>query len=369
MKKVLAVVLASMMVLSLAACGGDKKEETQAPDTQAATTEAAAEETDATEADTTEAAAESSAAETQAAAPAGDYVADVNGDGKIIVGYISKNLTDVFHIAINEHAKTTFDQWAADGKIDEWTGILDGETDPNKQIDHADTCISRGCDFVIILPAEKDASDPAVTKMADAGINVLCVNSDTTSTPDRAVALTISDDTEAGRMLANWVVENCPDGGKYVHCQGAQGNSAQIARGEGMHEVMDPLSQFELVSEQYNVEWSADSAVNQATDALTKYGDELVAVICDNDDMSSAVQRYMNQQGRSDVVCVGVDGNEGPIQMVANGEMGATIKQDGVGQLQAAMDIITAIIEGKEWSNDPIPFVLVTKDNAAEYLK
>lgn len=367
MKKVLAVVMASMMVLSLAACGGDKKEETSAP--TEATTEAAKDTTEATAEDTTAASTEESKAdETQAAAPAGEYVADVNNDGKIIVGYISKNLTDVFHIAINDHAKTTFEQWKSEGKIDDWTGVLDGETDPNKQIDHADTCISKGCDFVVFLPAEKDASDPALVKMADAGINVLCVNSDTTSTPEKAIALTISDDTEAGRMLANWVVDNCPDGGKYVHCQGAQGNSAQIARGEGMHEIMDAHPEFELVSEQYNVEWSADSAVNQATDALTKYGDELVAVICDNDDMSSAVQRYMNQQGRSDVVCIGVDGNKGPIQMVADGEMGATIKQDGVGQLQAAMDIITAIIEGKEWENPPIPFVLVTKDNAADYL-
>ena len=36
-----------------------------------------------------------SAEETKAAE--GDFVADVNGDGKIIVGYISKNLTDPFH--------------------------------------------------------------------------------------------------------------------------------------------------------------------------------------------------------------------------------------------------------------------------------
>lgn len=356
MKKVLAVVLAAAMVLSFTACGSKKADET---------TKAAAETTKAAE-ETTKAAAEET---TKAADAAGEYVADVNGDGKIIVGYISKNLTDVFHIAINDLAKTTFDQWKADGKIADWTGVLDGQTDPNIQINLADDCIAKGCDFVIILPAEKDASDPAVTKMADAGINVLCVNSDTTSTADVAVALTISDDFEAGTMLANWVVEQCPDGGKYLHCQGAQGNSAQIARGEGMHSVMDAHPEFELIGEAYNAEWSADSAVNQATDALTKYGDELVAVICDNDDMSSAVQRYMNQNGRSDVVCIGVDGNQGPIQMIKDGELGATVKQDGVGQLQAAIDIIDAIMNGEEWTVEPIPFVLVTADNVDDYLE
>ncbi len=212
MKKVLAVVMASMMVLSLAACGGDKKEETSAP--TEATTEAAKDTTEATAEDTTAASTEESKAdETQAAAPAGEYVADVNNDGKIIVGYISKNLTDVFHIAINDHAKTTFEQWKSEGKIDDWTGVLDGETDPNKQIDHADTCISKGCDFVVFLPAEKDASDPALVKMADAGINVLCVNSDTTSTPEKAIALTIQRPAECLRtgllITAPTVVSMC----------------------------------------------------------------------------------------------------------------------------------------------------------------
>ena len=360
MKKVLAVLLASLMVLSLAACGsGSGDDET----TKAPETTEAPETTPAAEADG------ESDAESKAPAADGEYVADVNGDGKIIVGYISKNLTDVFHIAINDHAKTTFEQWVSDGLIDEFTGVLDGQTDPNIQINLADDCISRGCDFVVILPAESDASDPAVTNMAKAGINVLCVNSSTTSTEDVAVALTISDDFEAGTIMANYVVEKCPDGGKWLHCQGAQGNSAQIARGEGIHSVMDSLDNFEMIGEAYNVEWSADSAVNQATDALTQYGDELVAVICDNDDMSSAVQRYMNQNGRSDVVCIGVDGNQGPMQMIKDGELGATVYQDGVGQLQQAMDIIEAIINGEEWTNDPIPFVLVTAENVDQYLK
>ena len=32
------------------------------------------------------------------------YEADVNGDGKIVVGYISKNFTDPFHAPINARA-------------------------------------------------------------------------------------------------------------------------------------------------------------------------------------------------------------------------------------------------------------------------
>ncbi len=347
-KKIWLLLVVLAMVLSLVACGGDSTDETEKP------TEADVEkETEATE-DETELA---------------ELLGDVNGDGKIIVGYISKNLTDPFHAPINTYAEETLDQMKADGIIDDWTGILDGETDPNKQIDRADECITKGADVVIILPAESEASDPAVTKLADEGIKVIVVNSKTVSTDDKAIAYTGSDDVEAGRMLAEWVIENVPEGGKYIHCTGVLGNSAQIDRGQGIKEVMDEHPEFELVGEP-DTAWSGDKAANATTDAIAQFGDELVAVICDNDDMSSAAQRAANDAGRSDIVAVGVDGNQNPLQMVKDGEMGATVLQDGVGQIGAAIDIIKAIINGEEFDANPvIPFVLVTQENADQYLQ
>ena len=350
-RKVLAVLLASTMVLGLAACGSsdDKKTEDTSKDTEK-----------------TEDTAKDEGADAEASS-----LADVNGDGKIIVGYISKNLTDPFHGPINAHAEETFEALVADGTIDEWTGVLDGQTLPDVQINCAQDCITRGCDFVFIAPAEAEASDPAVVEMADAGINVIVFNSKTTSTDDKAWAFSGSDDVEAGRMLANWVVENCPDGGKYVHCNGILGNSAQIQRTQGMHEVLDELPEFEMVADE-DTQWKGDLAASAAENAIAQYGDELVAIICDNDDMSSAAQSACNAAGRSDIICVGVDGNQTPLEMIKAGELGATILQDGVGQLQAGIDaMVTAIKEGKAPAekNMMVPFVQVTKDNVDESLK
>lgn len=368
MKKVLAVVLASMMVLSLAACGGDdKKEETQAPESKAEeTTEAAEEETQAS-ADTTAA-----AEETQASADgAGDAKGgDVNGDGKIIVGYISKNLTDPFHGPINTYAKETFDGLVADGTIDEWTDILDGQTMADVQINCANVCITKGCDYVFIAPCEAEASDPAVVQMADAGIKVIVFNSMTTSTEEKAWLFSGSDDVYAGELLGQWVLDNCPDGGKYVHCNGILGNSAQIQRTEGMHNILDPHPEFEMVMDE-DTQWSGEKAATVAENAMAQYGEELVAIICDNDDMSSAAQSACNAAGRSDIICVGVDGNQTPLEMVKAGELGATVLQDGVGQLDAGIKAMVDDINGKapEGKIVMVDFVLVTADNVDEYLK
>lgn len=294
---------------------------------------------------------------------------DKNGDGKVIIGYIAKNIVDPFHAPINNYAKETLDGMVADGVIDDWTGVLDGETDGNKQIDRADECIAQNCDYVIILPAEAAASDPAVTKLADAGVSVLVVNSATDSTDEVAMAYVGPDDVEAGRMLARWLVEQRPEGGKYGYCQGVIGNSAEIQRNDGSKEVMADYPEFEHLGD-FPCEWQADKAANVATDLVSQHGDDLVGIICANDDMSSAAQRAVNDMDRSDVVCVGVDGNQNPLQMVKDGELGATVLQDGVGQLAGALSLIEKDMAGEEVESELyIPFVLVTIDNVDEYLE
>ena len=343
MKKFLAIALALTLVLALAACGG------------AASSAAPA--------------SAAPAASEAGSAAAGDTgrAGDVNDDGKFIVGYISKNTTDTFHGPINAHAEETLNQLKADGVIDDWTGILDGMTDPGKQNDLADDCLTKGCDAVIILPAEAEGSAPAVEVLANAGVAVVVVNSKTVNTDDMAAAYCGSDDVYAGTLLADHVVKNVPDGGKYIHIQGVLGNSAQIQRGEGMHSVMDKLDNFEMVEEMTG-NWTSSEAQNIAQDALNKYGDDLVAIICDNDDMSSGAQDVCNSAGREDIVCVGVDGNNYPLSMVKEGKMLATVLQDGVGQVQSGIDVVVAIAEGKDYQFDnDVPFVLVDKDNVDEY--
>lgn len=335
-KKVLGAVLCAAMVTAMAAGCGAKGEDGKGKDTDGKKTEA---------------------------------VGDVNGDGKIICGYISKNIVDPFHAPINDYAKKTFDELKKDGTIDDWTGILDGETDANKQIDRADECIAKKCDYVVMLPAEATASDAAVTKMTDAGIKVIVVNSKTDSTDDVAMAYCGPNDVEAGEMLAQWVIDSLPDGGKYAHCQGIIGNSAQIQRGEGIMNLMKGNDKFESVGD-FPCEWQADKAANVATDMMNQYGKDLTAIICDNDDMSSAAQKACNEAGRSDIVCVGVDGNENPLQMIKDGELGATVLQDGPGQVEAAIKLIKQALKGEETEKEVmVPFVLVTQENVDTYLK
>lgn len=293
--------------------------------------------------------------------------ADVNGDGKVIVGFIAKNLVDPFQAVLNGAVEREVEKLIDEGIVNEWTGVLDGESDAGKQVDRASECITKKCDIVIMLPAETTASDPALTSLVNEGIKVLMVNAKTDSTDEFATAYSGSDDVEAGEMLAQWVVLQVPQGGKYAHCLGVVGNSAQSSRGKGIENIMSQHSEFESVGD-FPCEWAADKAANVAADMLNKYGEELVAIICDNDDMSSAAQQTCNDMGRGDVICVGVDGSQAALSMIEQGSLKGTVLQDGAAQVAEAIDVIRAMAEGKEFEKEIlVPFITVTEENIGEY--
>lgn len=168
--------------------------------------------------------------------------------------------------------------------------------------------------------------------------------------------------------MAQFVQEVLPDGGGYAHLMGVIGNSAQIQRTEGIHNILDADEKWTMLGEQ-GAEWQGEKAVKFTGDWLQMFGNELNAIICDNDDMSSAVKAYCITEGREDIVCIGVDGNAGPMAMVAAGELDATVFQDGAGQIRKAIEVAADLLEGKEIEQlYMIPFVLITLDNVDDYI-
>jgi ABC-type sugar transport system substrate-binding protein len=287
---------------------------------------------------------------------------------QINVAYIAKNTVDAFHATLNSAAKEALDALVADGTIAKWQ-LYDGLTDPITQVNLIEDAINNGANFVVLLPAESQGSAPVVTRCKDAGIPIVVINSKTNNTDELANAFVGSNDVQAGEMMAQFVQQQLPEGGKYAHMMGIVGNSAQIDRGQGIKNIMEADAKWESVGD-FAADWSADKAVQFATDAVNKYGAELKAIICDNDDMSSAVQAYCNSVERSDIVCIGVDGNKGPMTMVKQGTLKATILQDGAAHVNAGIALIPDIIAGKAVEKTiMIPFVLVDASNVDQYLK
>lgn len=290
-------------------------------------------------------------------------------DGDFVVAYIAKNTVDAFHATINNAARQELDSLKASGKIAQWY-LLDGLTDPITQNNLLEDAINLGADVIIVLPAEAAGCAPMLVRAQEEGIPIIVVNSKTDNTDELATAYVGSNDVQAGEMMARFVMEQIPQGGGFGHIQGIIGNSAQIERGQGIDNVMNQADHWTLLDgARQTAEWQAERAVRFAEDWLTKYGDQLNAIICDNDDMSSAVQAAMNAAGRSDIVAIGVDGNIGPLTMVKNGELRATVYQDGAGQVLKGIELAMEVLNGNPVEKEiMIDFVLVTQENVDEYL-
>jgi ABC-type sugar transport system substrate-binding protein len=287
----------------------------------------------------------------------------------VVVGYIAKNSVDAFHYPINTTATRLLNDLKANGTIQNWH-FFDGLTDPVTQVQLLNDAINMGCNFIIMLPAEAAGCAPMLTTCKEKNIPVIVVNSKTSNTDQLATAYVGSDDVQAGEIMARFVQEQIPAGGGYGHIQGVIGNSAQIQRGQGLHNVLDKDPKWTLLDgAEQSAEWQAEKAVRFAEDWLTKYGTSLNAIICDNDDMSSAVQAAMNAANRRDIVAIGVDGNAGPLNMVKNGDLRATVFQDGVGQITKAIELMVKVIGGETVPKETmVDFILITKDNVNNYL-
>lgn len=297
---------------------------------------------------------------------------EASADKEWHVAYLAKNVVDAFAVKMNNEAGKDLDAMVDEGLIADWQ-MYDAQTDPSLQVSVFNDAINNGANAILLQPCEAAGSDPIVVQCNEKGIPIVVINALTDSTEKLATGYSLSDDYQAGCMLGQYIKDKLPEGGKYVHMMGVVGNSAQQLRGKGIADTLKEEDGY-INGGDYAAEWLAEKAVGFATDAITQYGDDLKAIVCDNDDMSSAVQAYCNSVDRSDIVCIGVDGNDGALAMIKNGELGATIYQDGVGQTEYAINtILRAAITGKtdgvEMKKSDIPFVLVNADNVDEYYK
>ena len=287
----------------------------------------------------------------------GEPAAEVN------VAYIAKNTVDAFHARLNNAAGEALDKLVDDGTISSWQ-LYDGLTDPNTQINLTEDAINNGANFFIVLPAESDGCAPIVSRCAELGFPVILIDS-ATSNAELATTFVGFDFVEEGEIVAQYVIDNIPEGGKYAHLMGVVGNTAQVERGQGIANVLGAASNWESVGD-YPCEWSADKAVQTATDILTKYGDEIKAIVCD--DMSCAVQAYCNSVGREDIICIGMDGNDSALSMIAAGTLRATVYQGAEETAAAAIALVGDVLAGKEIEDRVlVDTALVTSENIADY--
>ena len=104
-------------------------------------------------------------------------------------------------------------------------------------------------------------------------------------------------------------------------------------------------------------------------DLLTRFPDEIQAVLCHNDDTALGALQACQQAGVKNIKIIGFDGNKTAVNSILSGDIEGTVAQ------QPYMMGYTAVENALKAANgetvDKIIKVdakLITKDNAQEYL-
>lgn len=268
-KKLLSVVLAGAMTVSLAGCGGGSTPTTAAP-TTAAETKAEAAETK----------AEEKKEEAATEAPAAG--ADVSG---LTVAFIPKLTGNAFFESANNGAQEYSKEW---GFTVDYQGSANAAV--ADQVNVINNAVASGVDAICVSSVDATGLDSALTEARDAGVTVVTWDSDVS---DTARTLMVSQGTPdlLGKMLVDMGADSLTKRGKdvkadpikycwhYSQATVADQNSWQVA---GEAYIKENFPNWENVApDNYYSEQDAEKAVSIGASILEAHSD-IDLIICND---------------------------------------------------------------------------------------
>ena len=343
MKRFLAMILAALMLLSLAACAKQAPADAQTP---AADTSSTAEQTPA-----------------QDAAPATDATA---ADGDISIGLTFLNLDNPFFVTFKEAAEKA----CADAGVK--LVFSDSQGTSEGQIKAMEDFISMGVNAIIITPQDGEAILPLIQQAHEQGIYVVCH----TIMPAEYDAYVGADEYDMGFCLGQaageWIKEHLADQ-ELVQAATLNYDIAPtvIARKEGIIEgVQSVVDNVEFVATETAGETSAGMAA--AESFLAAYPDLQVLLAINDGGALGAYEAFMDAGKTGDDILIGgIDATaEGLAKVAEGGIYRITVDQDPAAMAQKCVEDALGLIKGEQIEKEYYAkLVPVTEANIADYVK
>lgn len=335
MKKALSLILALLMVLSLAACASNQT--AAEPAKEEAKTETS------TETKTEAPAAEASAAE------------------EMKIGFAMYNVSE-FTVLMRDGIQAECDERGA--KLI----TLEAGYDAATQLDQVENLITQGCDAIVLAPVDADALVPAVDMCEEAGVPLSVVNCALNT--DKPYYYVGPDDVQAGEVETQYMMDTLGGKGNVLVFQCKIGTSYEIQRTEGIQNVLAKYPDVTVLAID-SANGNRDEGVDLMENWFETYGDQIDGIISQNDGMAMGIIQVLQANGKSDIPVIGVDAIEDALVAIDKGELLGTVYQDADLEGRNAVKLAFDLIDGNPPAQyiNMIDMTLVTKDNAAELLK
>lgn len=283
------------------------------------------------------------------------------------VGYCINNFNDTFQTYIVDALKAYIKE---NGGVELLTS--DAQEDVVRQQDNVNSLIAKGVDALIVVPVDTSAMEPITKAAQKAGIPLCYVNRNPYSGKEDAMPDGVyyvgSQEIKAGQMQMENIGEKLGGKGGIAILQGILSNEGAVKRTEGNEEVIkNKYPDVKLLSEQSG-EWQRDKAMSITENWITAYGNDLNAILANNDEMALGAVRALQSAGRKDVLVMGIDGIPDALAAIKAGTMAGSVLQDARGQGEGSIQVIEKALKGEKPDHvDWVDFKLITGDNVADF--
>ncbi len=239
--------------------------------------------------------------------------------------------------------------------------VADAGDDVTKQVADIEDLIAKDISVLIVNPVDSDAVAGAVQNAIDQGIKVISVDRVVNGV---TVDCEIASDNVAGAELATqYIVDTLGENIKVAELQGTSGASAAIDRGTGFHNIAD--AKLEVVASQVaNFDRTEGMSVMEN---MLQANPDIQAVFAANDEMALGAVEAISGAGK-DILVVGFDATDDALAAIRDGRMGATIAQQPELIGYTSVENAVKMIEGKEVpASIPVEVTLVTAENVDTY--
>ena len=239
--------------------------------------------------------------------------------------------------------------------------VVDGKNDQTEQTNQINSFIAEGVDVLIVNLVQSTAAS-AVTKLAKAAdIPVVYINREPSETDMAAwegkIAYVGADARQSGTMQGQIVYDREDHGDlngngtvDYVMIVGDPENvDAQYRTEYSIKCLTDNGVAVNKLFEQRG-DWDRAKGQELAATALAQFGDQIDVIFCNNDAMALGAYQAIVSAGRKvnkDILLLGVDALDECQEMVANGEMTGTVLNDHIGQSHKAADVAAEAAKGE----------------------
>lgn len=174
----------------------------------------------------------------------------------------------------------------------------EAKNDTATQVANVNDLIAQGVDWVVMKPKEEEGLLPAIEACKRADVKVILI--DRTVNAEAGVDFVCGIRTNAylgGQQVANWIVENYPDGCNYIEVQGSAGSTTSIERSSGLHSILDSYGDKYTCLDTQPTDFSRAQGQKVTENMYQAYGKKIDVVVTQSDELCFGVLQALDSVG------------------------------------------------------------------------